>query len=110
LSVDDFGTGYSSMSYLKRFPINVLKIDRSFVQELPHNKDDVAITRAIISMAHSLGLAIVAEGVETPEQMQFLRDNGCKLSQGFFFGQAVPAEKIIPAIQAATAQNASERI
>jgi diguanylate cyclase (GGDEF)-like protein len=107
LSVDDFGTGYSSMSYLKRFPINVLKIDRSFVQELPHNKDDVAITRAIISMAHSLGLAIVAEGVETAEQMQFLRDNGCKLSQGYFFGQAVPAEKIIAAIQAATAQNAS---
>jgi diguanylate cyclase (GGDEF)-like protein len=107
LSVDDFGTGYSSMSYLKRFPIHVLKIDRSFVQELPHNKDDVAITKAIISMAHSLGLAIVAEGVETPEQMQFLRDNGCKLSQGFFFGQAVPAEKIIAAIQAATAQNVS---
>lgn len=96
LSLDDFGTGYSSMSYLKRFPIHALKIDRSFIQELPHNQDDIAITRAIISMARSLGLAIVAEGVETVEQARFLRDNGCGLSQGYFFGDAVPAERISP--------------
>jgi diguanylate cyclase (GGDEF)-like protein len=100
LSVDDFGTGYSSMSYLKRFPIHALKIDRSFIQDLPHNQDDVVIAKAIISMAQSLGLAIVAEGVETPEQVHFLRDSGCKLSQGFFFGYAVPPEKISPIMQA----------
>lgn len=99
LSVDDFGTGYSSMSYLKRFPIHALKIDRSFIQELPGNMDDAAITKAIISMANSLGLAIVAEGVETTEQMQFLHDNGCKVSQGFFFGRAVPADQIVDLIQ-----------
>ncbi len=94
LSVDDFGTGYSSMSYLKRFPIHALKIDRSFIQELPGNLDDAAITKAIVSMANSLGLDIVAEGVETNEQMEFLRENGCKVSQGFFFGRAVPAEQV----------------
>ena len=94
LSVDDFGTGYSSMSYLKRFPIHALKIDKSFVQELPGNQDDVAITKAIVSMANSLGLEVVAEGVETPEQMEFLRENGCKISQGFYFGKAVPPGQI----------------
>jgi diguanylate cyclase (GGDEF)-like protein len=94
LSVDDFGTGYSSMSYLKRFPIHALKIDRSFIQDLPNNLDDAAITKAIVSMATSLGLEIVAEGVETPAQIDFLRDNGCKISQGFFFGGAVPPEQI----------------
>lgn len=99
LSVDDFGTGYSSMSYLKRFPIHALKIDRSFIQELPGNQDDAAITRAIISMANSLGLAIVAEGVETTEQRQFLRDNGCKVSQGFFFGKAVPPDQIVQLVR-----------
>ncbi|HEY5994866.1 MAG TPA: EAL domain-containing protein [Gallionellaceae bacterium] len=94
LSVDDFGTGYSSMSYLKRFPIHALKIDRSFIQELPGNQDDAAITKAIVSMANSLGLAIVAEGVETSEQMEFLRESGCKVLQGFFFGHAAPADQI----------------
>jgi diguanylate cyclase (GGDEF)-like protein len=101
LSVDDFGTGYSSMSYLKRFPIHALKIDRSFIQELPGNMDDAAITKAIVSMATSLGLAIVAEGVETPEQMEFLRENGCKVSQGYFFGRAVPADQIGDLVKAA---------
>jgi len=100
LSVDDFGTGYSSMSYLKRFPIHALKIDRSFIHELPNNLGDVAITKAIISMAHSLGLAIVAEGVETAEQIEFLRENGCEVSQGYFFGRAVPAEQIVALVQA----------
>ncbi len=97
LSVDDFGTGYSSMTYLKRFPIHALKIDRSFIQDLPHDQDDAAITKAIVSMAQSLGLEIVAEGVETNEQMEFLREHGCMVSQGFFFGHAVPPSQI-PAI------------
>ncbi len=100
LSVDDFGTGYSSMSYLKRFPNHALKIDRSFIQDLPYNQDDAAITKAIVSMAQSLGLEIVAEGVETTEQMQFLREHGCKVSQGYFFGHAVPASEILPVVQA----------
>lgn len=95
LSVDDFGTGYSSMSYLKRFPIHALKIDRSFIQDLPGNLDDAAITKAIVSMAQSLGLSVVAEGVETTEQMEFLRENGCEVSQGFFFGRAVPADQVV---------------
>jgi len=94
LSVDDFGTGYSSMSYLKRFPIHALKIDRSFIQDLPNNVDDAAITKAIVSMANSLGLEIVAEGVETTAQIDFLRENGCTILQGFFFGGAMPAEQI----------------
>ncbi len=106
LSVDDFGTGYSSMSYLKRFPIHALKIDRSFIQDLPYNQDDAAITKAIVSMAHSLGLEIVAEGVETSEQMRFLREHGCKVSQGFFFGQAVPPSEI-PAIAQTIAKTAA---
>lgn len=108
LSVDDFGTGYSSMNYLKRFPINALKIDRSFVQELPRNTDDVAITKAIISLAKSLGLSIVAEGVETLEQVRFLSEHGCNLVQGHLLGQAVPAEKLSPVEMPASIQRVLE--
>jgi diguanylate cyclase (GGDEF)-like protein len=93
VSVDDFGTGYSSMSYLRRFPIDKLKIDRSFINDLTTNADAAAIVRAIISLAHSLRLKVVAEGVETAEQLQQLRDLGCDQFQGFFRSQAVlPAE------------------
>jgi diguanylate cyclase (GGDEF)-like protein len=98
-SIDDFGTGYSSMGYLKRFPIQLLKIDRSFVQGLPHNPDDVAIATAIISMAHSLHLEVVAEGVETPEQAEFLRRAGCEKLQGYLFSRPQPAAQI-PALLA----------
>jgi predicted signal transduction protein with EAL and GGDEF domain len=95
-AIDDFGTGYSSMSYLKRFPIGCLKVDRSFVQGLPRSLDDAAIATAIISMAHSLRMSVVAEGVETPEQAAFLRSAGCDRLQGYLFGRPVAAAQIEP--------------
>ncbi|MDR3416266.1 MAG: EAL domain-containing protein [Nevskia sp.] len=91
LSIDDFGTGYSSMSYLKSFPISTLKIDRSFVQELHRDQDNAAITKAIIAMAHSLRMSVIAEGVETAEQAAALRSYGCEAMQGFFYSRPVPA-------------------
>lgn len=91
LALDDFGTGYSSLAYLKRFPISTLKIDRSFVIGLPHDENDCAIARAIVTMAQQLRQEIVAEGVETPAQMTFLRDLGCDQLQGYLFSPAVPA-------------------
>jgi diguanylate cyclase (GGDEF)-like protein/PAS domain S-box-containing protein len=93
LALDDFGTGYSSLSYLKKFPISTLKIDRSFVIGLPHEANDCAIARAIVTMAQQLRQEIVAEGVETPEQMAFLRDLGCDQLQGWLFSPAIPASE-----------------
>jgi diguanylate cyclase (GGDEF)-like protein len=84
ISIDDFGTGHSSLGYLKRFPIDRLKVDRSFVRDLPHNGDDVAITRAVIAMAHSLRMTVVAEGVESKDQFDLLRDEGCDEFQGYY--------------------------
>jgi EAL domain-containing protein (putative c-di-GMP-specific phosphodiesterase class I) len=91
LALDDFGTGYSSLAYLKKFPISTLKIDRSFVIGLPHEENDCAIARAIVTMAQQLRQEIVAEGVETAEQMNFLRELGCDQLQGYLFSQPVPA-------------------
>jgi diguanylate cyclase (GGDEF)-like protein len=97
LAIDDFGTGYSSMSLIKRFPIDTLKIDRSFVRELPRDTEDKAIAEAIIGIGKALGLTIIAEGVETAEQEQFLRDRACDQMQGYLLSKPVPAGDI-PAI------------
>jgi diguanylate cyclase (GGDEF)-like protein len=91
ISVDDFGTGYSSLSYLKRFPLHNLKVDRSFVAGLPDHRDSVAITQAVVAMAHSLGMNVTAEGVETAEQAVFLRSIGCDKQQGYLFSRPVEA-------------------
>ncbi len=95
ISLDDFGTGYSSLSYLKRFPIDTVKIDQSFVRDVHKSDDDAAIVRAIIAMSHSLGVKVVAEGVETHAHLEFLRNSGCDAIQGFLIGRAVPEADMI---------------
>jgi len=94
LTIDDFGTGYSSLAYLKRLPIDGVKIDASFVRGVPVDASDVAITETILAMSRSLGLKVVAEGVETLDQMRFLERRGCDEMQGYYFSKPLPAEQL----------------
>ena len=104
LAVDDFGTGYSSLAQLKRFPIDVLKIDQGFVRDIPQSSDDMAISAAIIAMGHSMDLRVLAEGVETAEQLAFLRERGCDSYQGYFCSRPVPAEAFAALVRAQQAR------
>ena len=95
ISIDHFGAGYFSISQLKKFPLTLLKIDQSFIKGIPNNPNDSAITTAIIALAHNLGLEVVAEGVETAEQVQYLSLQNCDMVQGYFLSQPLPAEQIV---------------
>ncbi|PCI14114.1 MAG: hypothetical protein COB71_03990 [Thiotrichales bacterium] len=99
-SIDDFGTGYSSMAYLKKLPLDRLKIDKSFVSDITTNINDAHIVKTIIGMSHNLGLELIAEGVETKEEMEFLLENGCDDFQGYYFARPMPAKKIVEFCQA----------
>jgi diguanylate cyclase len=108
VAIDDFGTGYSSMSYLQRFPIDKLKIDRSFISAVASNPDDASIVRAIISLAHGLRLKVIAEGVESEEQLNILRRLGCDQYQGFYRSAAIPAMEIERQVRQAPRARAGE--
>ena len=97
--MDDFGTGYSSLSYLKKFPIDVIKIDRSFIKDIPGNQDDVEITSAVIAMARKLNLKVVAEGIETAEQLRFLRQHRCDIGQGYLFDRPISSSSLHEPLQ-----------
>jgi EAL domain-containing protein (putative c-di-GMP-specific phosphodiesterase class I) len=94
IAVDDFGTGYSSLAQLKRFPIDVLKIDQGFIRDIPQSEDDMAISAAIIAMGHSMGLSVLAEGVETAGQLAFLQERGCDAYQGYLCSRPLPADAL----------------
>jgi len=99
-AIDDFGTGYSSLARLKKLSISKLKIDKSFIDDIPNDEDDMVITEMIITLASQLNLDIVAEGVETEEQAAFLKEKGCHLMQGYLFSEAIPEKEINEFIKA----------
>jgi EAL domain-containing protein (putative c-di-GMP-specific phosphodiesterase class I) len=95
LAIDDFGTGYSSLTHLKHFPVDVLKIDKSFIDDIPHQQDDMEIAATIIAMGHTLGFKVLAEGVKTVEQLNFLRKQGCDMYQGYLTSQPLDADSFV---------------
>jgi EAL domain-containing protein (putative c-di-GMP-specific phosphodiesterase class I) len=109
IAIDDFGTGHSSLSYLKRFDVDTLKIDRSFVRDTPHDPEDSAIATGVIALAHGLKLKVVAEGVERPDQLQFLRDQGCDEIQGYLLSRPMDAQAFAAWMVAHESQTDSAR-
>ncbi|NQD92461.1 EAL domain-containing protein [Pseudomonas sp. CrR25] len=110
LAMDDFGTGYSSLSYLKKFPIDVIKIDRSFIKDIPENQDDMEITSAVIAMAHNLKLKVVAEGIESPAQLGFLRRQQCDIGQGYLFDRPIAGRELIDRLKRYPAARPTDRV
>ena len=108
ISMDDFGSGYSSLTYLQEFPFDKIKIDRAFVTNLGHNPQSAAIVRAVINLGHGLGMTIVAEGVETPEQLAFLADERCDVVQGYLIGKPAPIERYRDLIGTSGANSSSQ--
>jgi len=106
IAIDDFGTGYSCMAYLKLFPVQTLKLDRSFVRDMDNNESDESICIAIISLAHSLGMKVVAEGVETQNQKEFLISSGCDILQGYYYSRPLPANEFKEYIKQFSFENA----